>query len=205
MKRLILSAAVLLASLGSFAQNTVGNWSIQPKVGINIAMMTNSDESDPRIGFVGGLEAEYQATDVLGISAGVLYSQQGMKGSSDGVDGTIKLDYINIPVLANFYVAKGFALKIGLQPGINVNDKVKVSANGASAEVGLKEALIAGGADDANVNSVVLAIPVGLSYEWKNVQLDARYNWGVTKAFSGMGESCRNSVFQVTLGYKFKL
>ena len=205
MKRLILSAVVLFASLGSFAQNTVGHWSILPKAGINIATMTNQDGCDPRIGFVGGLEAEYQATDVLGISAGLLYSQQGVKADAEEVDCTIKLDYINIPILANFYVAKGFAIKLGIQPGFKVNDKAKVSVGGASAEMGLEDALKNGDVDDASVKSVDLAIPVGLSYEYKNVQLDARYNWGVSKAITGGGESSRNSVFQITLGYKFKL
>ena len=43
------------------------------------------------------------------------------------------MDYVNIPILANFYVAKGFAVKVGIQPGFLVNDKVKVSSNGVSA------------------------------------------------------------------------
>ena len=36
-----------------------------------------------------------------------------------------------------------------------------------------------------------------------NVCLDARYNIGVTKVMDGTDS--KNSVFQVTLGYKFKL
>lgn len=36
-----------------------------------------------------------------------------------------------------------------------------------------------------------------------NVCLDARYNIGVSKIADG--DSGRNSVFQITLGYKFKL
>lgn len=50
---------------------------------------------------------------------------------------------------------------------------------------------------------MALSIPVGLSYEISNVVLDARYNWGVTKAFDGLDS--KNSVFQVTIGYKFQL
>lgn len=44
---------------------------------------------------------------------------------------------------------------------------------------------------------------MGVSYEFKNVVLDARYNWGVTKVFDDA--DVKNSVFQVTLGYKFEL
>lgn len=166
--------------------------------------MTNSDGSDPRIGFVAGAEFEYQTTDVLSLSFGALYSQQGVKGNSDGIDGTIKMDFVNVPILLNAYETKGLAVKLGIQPGFKVNSKVKVSGGGASAEVNLKQALEAGGVD-ADVKSFDFAIPIGLSYEYRNFQLDARYNFGLTKAIEADGESTKNSVFQITLGYKFDL
>lgn len=205
MKKLLLSF-VLLAMAGSIsAQNEVGSWSVTPKVGLNITSMTNTDNSDPRFGLAAGAEAEYQATPLLGISFGAIYSMQGVKADSDEGDGTIKMDYINVPVLANFYVAKGFALKVGLQPGFRVNDKVKISAGGASAEVGLKEALRASGSD-ADVKSFDLAIPIGLSYEFPiGLKFDARYNWSVTDAISVEDESTKHSVLQFTVGYSFKL
>ena len=52
---------------------------------------------------------------------------------------------------------------------------------------------------------VMPSIPVGLSYEYANVVLDARYNWGVTKVADLGDNSPKNSVFQITLGYKFDL
>lgn len=215
MNKVFLTFALLLAVLGVNAQNAVGKWSITPKVGFNIASMTNTDGSDPRWGLAVGAEAEYQATDVLGISFGALYSQQGLKASGyfdtgypdvDAVqaDATLKMDYINIPILANFYVVKGLALKVGLQPGFKVNGKVKEKVGGASAEVDLKDALDAS-ESDGDVKSVDLAIPVGLSYEYKNIKFDARYNWSVTNAISVDGENSKHSVFQITLGYSFKL
>ena len=161
-------------------------------VGMNIGMMTNADDSDSRIGFVVGTELEYQATDLLGLSAGLLYSQQGCKIDDNG---TLKLDYINIPLLANVYVAKGFAVKLGLQPGFLINDKAKVSDSGVSVETGL---------GDLSKN-FVLSVPVGISYEFSNIQLDARYNWGVTHALSAGGESSNSSAFMITVGYKFNL
>ena len=114
------------------------------------------------------------------------------------------MDYINIPILANFYVAKGLAVKIGLQPGFKVNSKVKVSSGGNSVEGNLKDALDASDAD-ADVKSVDLAIPVGLSYEYKNIKFDARYNWSVTNAISADDDNTKHSVFQITVGYSFKL
>lgn len=204
MKRLMIAATTLLLSVCTNAQNDVGGWNLQPKAGINLATMTNDDEAKTRIAFVAGAELEYQATPMLSVSAGALYSQQGSDADGQGMNGTVKMDYVNIPILANYYVTKGLAVKVGIQPGFLVNDKVKVSANGVSAEVGLKDAYKAAGID-ADISSFDLAIPLGISYEFNHVVLDARYNLSLTKAISAYGESTKHSVFQITLGYKFGL
>lgn len=58
--------------------------------------------SDARIGLAVGAEFEYQVTDIVSVSFGALYSMQGCKAD----DATVKLDYINVPLLANVYVAR---------------------------------------------------------------------------------------------------
>ena len=204
MKKILFVATTLLLSVCANAQNAVGELSFQPKVGINAATMTNDDDAKTRIGLVAGAELEYQASPLLSFSAGALYSQQGADANDQGMKGTIKMDYVNIPILVNFHVADGLAFKLGIQPGFLVNDKVKVSANGVSAEVGLKDAYRAAGFE-ADISSLVFAIPLGISYEFNHVVLDARYNLSVTKAISAYGESTKHSVFQITLGYKFGL
>lgn len=181
----------MLASVGAYAQHAVGTFNLQPKVGINIANLTDLDDSDPRVGFVGGVEGEYQATDIFSVSAGVLYSMQGAKDKESGIKETVKLDYINIPIMANVYVVKGLAVKLGIQPAFNVNSEFKVSRGGSSAST------------DIDAKTFDFSIPVGVSYEYANFQLDARYNWGLTKTFDD--SDCKNSVFQITLGYKFDL
>lgn len=192
MKKILLMAVVMLASVASYAQQAVGTFTLQPKIGMNVASLTKCDGCDPRIGLAAGVEAEYQATDIFSVSAGLIYSMQGNKAKAEGVTQTTKLDYINIPILANVYVTKGLAVKLGVQPAFNVSDKVKLSGGGASLE-----------AEDVGAESFDFSIPVGLSYEFNNVVLDARYNFGVTNIADG-GDS-KNSVFQFTLGYKFAL
>lgn len=204
MKRTIVVATALLLSVCAHAQSAVGSWSLQPKAGINLATMTNDDDSKIRVGLVAGAELEYQATTLLSISAGALYSQQGADSKSEGINGTLKMDYVNVPILANFHLIDGLAVKVGIQPGFLINDKVKVSANGVSAEIGLKEVYRSVGID-ADISSVDFAIPLGLSYEYSHVVFEARYNFGLTKAISAFGESTKHSVFQITIGYKFGL
>lgn len=191
MKKLLVMAAVMLASVGAYAQHAVGSFTLQPKVGMNIANLTDADDADARIGFVGGLETEYQATDIFSLSAGVLYSMQGCKYDYNNVKTTNKLDYINIPIMANVYVAKGLAVKLGVQPAFNVNSEWKATSGKSSVS------------RDVDVKSFDFSIPVGISYEYSNVVLDARYNWGLTKVADG--SDSKNSVFQITLGYKFDL
>lgn len=190
MKKFLASALMLLAaSTATFAQHAVGSFSLQPKVGLNIASLTKNDGGDPRYGVAAGAEFEYQATDIFSLSFGALYSQQGAKNG----DVTTKLDYVNVPVLANVYVAKGLAVKLGVQPGFNVNSKGSVEKSGVKVS------------QDYDAKSVDFSIPVGLSYELPTVPLviDARYNWGLTKV--DKWSDSKNSVFQITLGYKFDL
>lgn len=197
MKKILLMAVVMLASVASYAQQAVGTFTLQPKIGMNVASLTKSDGADPRIGLAAGVEAEYQATDIFSISAGLIYSMQGNKYDYDvlgkkTVTKTNKLDLINIPILANVYVVKGLAVKLGIQPAFKVNDQIKTSVDEGSTT-----------ADVDKAESFDFSIPVGLSYEYSNVVFDARYNFGVTKVWDG-GDPM-NSVFQITLGYKFAL
>lgn len=192
MKKMFLAAAMMLASVATFAQNAEGQITIQPKVGLNIANLTDADDADARIGLAVGAEFEYGVTDMIGISAGFLYSMQGAKTTIENVDATMKLDYLNVPILANVYVAPGLAVKLGIQPGFKLSSKFKAKTSGVSAE-----------ADLDDVKGFDISIPVGLSYQYQNIVLDARYNWGVTKIMDDVDS--KNSVFQITLGYKFSL
>lgn len=163
----------------------------------NRRIITDADDADPRIGLAAGAEFEYGLTDNIGLSAGVLYSMQGFKTTEEGVDCTLKLDYLNVPILANFYVAKGFAVKLGVQPGFKLSSKAKVKASGTSVEVDANDI------EGINIKSIDLSIPVGLSYQYQNIVFDARYNWGVTKIVDDADS--KHSVFQITVGYKFSL
>lgn len=193
MKKLFLAVVAMMVSAATFAQNEAGQITIQPKVGVNIANITDAVGADPRIGLAAGAEFEYGLTDNIGLSAGVLYSMQGAKASEESVDYTLKLDYLNVPILANFYVSKGLALKLGVQPGFKLSSKVKGEASGVTAELEVED----------GVKSIDLSIPVGLSYQYQNIVFDARYNWGVTKIIDDADS--KNSVFQITVGYKFSL
>lgn len=194
MKKTFLIASLTMLSFAAFAQHEVGTLTIQPKLGLNIADFAGDESTDPRIGIAAGAEFEYQISKTFSLSAGLLYSMQGCKAS--GYSDGLKTDYINMPIMANIYVAKGFALKLGIQPALNVSAGYTISSQGVEVSGDISDLGI-------EVNSFDFAFPVGLSYEYKNFVADARYNFGVTKVAKDFKD--KNSVFQITLGYKFKL
>ncbi len=189
-------AAMMLMSVGAFAQEA-GEMYIKPMVGATFTTITNSDHAKFKFGLVGGAEFGYQISDPFAITAGALYSMQGAK--ADDVDGTKDytntITYINIPILANYYIFPGFAIKAGLQPGFLVSAKTKYTAGGHDVEVT--------GTD--GYKKVDFSIPVGLSYEFSDFVIDARYNIGLTKIADLEGSKQKNSVIMLTVGYKIPL
>ena len=196
-------AAMMLLSVGAFAQNEVGQLTLQPKVGINLAKMTGDLDTKTKIGLVAGVEAEYGIAENFGLAFGALYSMEGFKGNAVAFGGTgasaymiedvkYNLDYINIPILAQFYPVKGLAIKAGVQPAFNVRHKTSSDNDAADKK------------DIENIKSFNFSIPVGLSYEISDFVIDARYNIGVTTLVKEADQG-RNSTFTFTLGYKFAL
>ena len=199
MKKIMMIAAMMVAVLSANAQNEVGQFTLKPTVGMNIATMTKTNDSKVRVGLAAGLEAEYGITEKFGLSFGALYSMQGCKWKEGDETLTYKIDYINIPILAQYYIVPGLAIKAGIQPAFKASAKrtVKASADGTKAER----------TDDLDdVKGFALSIPFGVSYEYSSFVLDARYNLGVTKAFKdSWNTDSKNSWFMISLGYKFAL
>lgn len=201
MKKIITMIVALVATVSAFAQQEEGTLSVAPKAGINLANCTNSD-GDMKVGLVAGVDLTYQVSEKFAVSGGLFYSQQGTQASEEGITAKLNFDYFNVPILANYYVIPGLAIKAGIQPGALLSSKFKLDGGGESAEKDTKH----------HANSMDLSIPVGVSYEYKNFIVDARYNIGVTQ-IQKEGESnhytadekSRNSVIMLTVGYKFCL
>ena len=192
MKKLFFAAAIMMASVVSaFAQHEAGDITLQGRVGMIGSDFNNTSDTKARVGLVIGPEMEYFLTDRFSLGAGVLYTQQGAE--QDDVDVTYEIDYVNVPLTANFYVWKGLALRAGLQPGFKVASKIKY--NDIEKDM-----------DDA-VKGFDLALPIGLSYEYRHFVIDARYTFGLNEIFDKdeIDLDSKNLTFQLSLAYKFKL
>lgn len=227
MKRIITLAFLSAISLASFAQSEAGTWSVIPHVGVSIASLTHqsggtvvgdnqSQEVKPqaRPGFIGGVDVMYQASDVVGLSVGLSYVQAGCKYKDVDDNGVIwhdhyaRTDYISVPLVAHSYIAPGLSINVGVAPSFLIYGKYHAGMQTYDLDTdghrtNVKEAEI-----DQDIKkglrNFTLSIPVGISYEYENVVLDARYNVGVLNAYK-YGLTARNKVFEVSVGYKFDL
>lgn len=174
-----------------------------------------SIDKAPTGGFIIGAEAEYQLTNTFSIAAGVNYAQQGSgwKDTDFNISGTkvnmrdakIELGYVNVPIVLNAYLFKGFAVKAGVQLGFMTNASEKVTVEGSLGNVTEKYELDQDVMD--NMEKFDVSIPVGISYQFNvPIVIDARYNIGLTNVIKDNGdESYKNMSFQLTVGYKFEL
>lgn len=202
MKRIVLFTAILMATIVAKAQGEEGDFTIQPKVGINLSSLSDADKAIVEVNF--GFEGEYMLTDNLSFAAGVIVSNQGAKyDSSSAGSYTADLDYANVPVVLNYYVLPGLAIKAGVQPGFRV--KAKAKTDGASVDLDEMYGIISKATgEEVKINKFDLSIPVGISYEYKNIVLDVRYNWGLVK-IANVGDAFYNRVLSINLGYKFNI
>ncbi len=193
---LAIAFAIFFSATGANAQTpAAGSITVTPMVGVNLSNLQGDNDvtMDYKTGLNVGAEALYMCNDNLGISAGAMYSQQGCKVKNT----TLGIDYINVPVMLNTYVAPGLAIKAGVQAGFKVNDKA--TANGVSVDLETMSKLVGG---DATVKSFDLSFPIGVSYEFKNIVLDARASYGVGRMFKH-NIKAHNSVVQFSVGYRF--
>ena len=197
MKRLFTVIFAVLAMVSASAQEREGTITVQPRVGVNRSTM--SDYNQAKFGYAFGMELEYQMTEIFSLSAALMYSDQGAKDDSDGIKETLDLDFVNVPIMLNCYVLPGLAVKAGVQPAFRT--KASVKSDGLNVDV---DWLLKQYGEDTELSKFLLSVPVGLSYEFKNFVLDARYNFGVTDLFKGEG-TMHNNVLQLTLGYKFEV
>ncbi len=197
MKKILMIAALMVATLSASAQGMY----LKPMVGGTLSTYRGSDVKDNkmRFGLVAGAEFGYMINEKFGATAGLLVSMQGSnsKDTDYEKDRSATLTYLNIPLLANFYIIPGLAIKAGVQPGFLLSAKTKGSEYDDGRWVDWDKS----GTD--GLKKFDFSIPIGVSYEFSDFVIDARYNLGLTKIDdTALSAKAYNSVIMLTLGYK---
>ena len=194
MNKLFLTAAVAV-----FALTTVNAQDITfgAKAGVNFANINASDSDenlDAITSFHVGGTVEFSISDTFSVQPELLYSAQGTS-ISDVIDGLgkieLNLDYINLPIMAKYYVAEGLSLEAGPQIGFLIKAEAEID----DVSVDIKD----------DFKAVDIGFNFGTGYKLENgLNFAARYNLGLSDISDDDSDSKdKNSVFQLSVGYTF--
>jgi len=174
-----------------YSQSSKGDITLAPQIGLNISSeaITNAS-SESRTAFAGGVIGEYYFSDRWSFRTGLLYDPMGGKGA--GV--TDKLNYLTLPLNANWHFGKTRAWYLNFGAGVSflLSAKTEVAAsNIEDASPGtydIKEW----------VNSTDVGLILGIGYKFdlsENFQLYIDY-----QGFSGMIDIVNDEELENYLG-----
>lgn len=192
MKKSFLIIAIIVFGLTNLNAQEV---KFGAKAGLNLASITG-DETDgieSRTAFHVGAVAEISVSDKFSVQPELLYSAQGAKDSFEGIDVDAKIDYLNLPIMAKYYVAEGFSLELGPQVGFLLSAK----AEGGGESIDFKD----------ETKGIDFGANFGVGYKLESgLNFGARYNLGLSNINDGEDSDDfknQNSVIQLSVGYFF--
>ena len=197
MKKLIFLSLLAVLALSSCVTTHYGL-----RGGVNLANLSADDDEglSTRTGIFFGGFGEFGVTEKIAIQPEILYSQQGSKyedseSGGEFFDGQFKFDYLNVPVMAKFYVSDGFFVEAGPQIGILLSAKDEYDTP-FSGEDDIKDF----------VSSTDFGGNLGLGYQTEmGLNFNARYNFGLSSIddFEGVDENIKNGVISIGVGFRF--
>ncbi|MEG2218362.1 MAG: porin family protein [Muribaculaceae bacterium] len=189
MKKIALLIICIAMTCGAYAQDGKFSWGVKASLNLSNIVGSGSDGTNIKVGYQAGLVGEYRFTKLFAIAPELVFSAQGAHADGD-IDGVIikaaaNINYINLPIMAKFYVTKDLSIDFGPQIGYAVffhTAGVKVPTD--------------------NYNAFDFSLGIGATYNFNKLFVDARYNLGLTDIVKH-SDSNKNSNIQIGLGYKF--
>jgi len=190
--------------IASFGQVDIG-----VKFGLNFANVNNmnSYSGSNRLGFNTGLITRIKISKQFKLQPELLYSAKGFRytpysyGGSGGGTGSIRLNYLSLPILGSFSVGQGFSLLFG--PEIDMLLHANSVLNKTDFNV------------SKQFNHFGVGFDLGVSYRViGGLGVEARYNYGLSNvtnipiydsggSVKGRDRSGNNRVFQLGVYFKF--
>ena len=207
MKKFFAFIAAAFMAVSASAQSEEGSFTLKLNVGFTYTTPTGDfgENADGAFALTAGVEGMYMVNEKFGASIGLNYTGYNTKRKSVNVSSILSggknlIDdvvysnyYFNIPVMANYYVSEGLALKAGV--ALNLLSTAKIDGYDeyefGRAKLEVKDMY----------KSTFFSIPVGVSYEFNDFVFDARYNFGLGKVAEESDGSFNALTF--TVGYKF--
>jgi len=198
---------IAILAIFSFTSMNAQGVTFGAKAGVNFASITGdgTDNLDMRTSLHVGGVAEIAFSDKFSLQPELLYSSQGAKASFSGFEAKTKLDYLNLPVMAKYYVAEGFSVEAGPQVGVLLSAKVDTDnsidliSSSPKVEVDIKD----------ETSDIDFGLKFGAGYKLESgLNFGAHYNLGLAdlndNTVSDSGDfKNQNGVIQVSVGYFF--
>lgn len=168
------------------------------KAGVNSSTLNSDPDADlsQLLGLNAGVYAGRHINDMFGAQIEALFSMRGAKEQIGSVDTTVRLNYLDIPVLARFGNTSTdgthFHAFTGPQIGLNLSAKVKEDGG---QSVDLKD----------EVKGTDFAWVFGAGVERNKWNLDARFTLGLSNIDNSQSDAkIKNRTISVMAGYRLK-
>lgn len=198
----LLSAVFAVMIFASVSQAQVAGLDIGVTAGLNLATVSGDEVEDTknRLGFMVGVSFIHRVNDMFSFQPEIAYSMKGAK-FDDGVDeGELKLAYIDFPLLAKISLGTAMgqarpALYIGPYAAFNLS--CDLESEGVSVEcdaVGI----------ELEPKSVDFGGVAGIGMDFGNLNVFARYQFGLTSLTDDTEDDVMNRVIQVGGRFSFR-
>ena len=211
MKKLLLFAVVAVFGI---TQTNAQEMSFGVKAGVNLANVGGDvdEDTDMKLGMHIGGFAEFMLSEKFAIQPELLFSMKGYKseyseaemGVSVNYENKVNLNYIDIPIMAKYYIVEGFDVHAGPQIGFLMSAKGKSKASATVMGQHYSEETEEDLKDFMNTIDFGLGFGVGYKLDM-GVFFNARYNLGLSNIFDVDTDdfSVQNNVIQISAGYAF--
>ncbi len=187
MKRILCTLSVIVLITGAVAAQQT-HFGLKGGVNVSSIEIDDGEDYESKTGVhLGGL-AHIHITRHFAVQPELVFSMQGGEDESENMK--LKLNYINIPLLAQYMTNEGFRLQTGPQLGILTSAESKFG----DLEVD----------SDDDVSTADFSWVFGAGYLFRSgFGIDARYNLGISNISDDESFEARNRVFQVGVFYQF--
>jgi hypothetical protein len=209
MKKMFILAIIVTAAISVSAQSSKDSKSkIGIKAGYNFSNVVGSQSSfDPKHnnGYMVAVAFSPTVKNGVGYRSELVYSKQGYSFDDGGKNTDVMNDYLYMPHLMTYTIAKVVQIQAGAQVGVLLNAK-KSSGGKDSAITDLMNRFDYGFAGGVEV------------YPFKGLIIGARYNLGLGKMYKQYDQTSttpyplpfnpsttnlKNGILQLFLGYRF--
>jgi len=203
-KLLAISFVTMAGALVSQVQAQSGKvWSIGPEVGVNFSKSgRDAAKNDMKTGVLAGFFLTYSVVDNFGVTTKFLLSQRGNQTTVGGVTDKTTLNYVEVPILARFFLNKSGKFR----PNLFVGPSLNFLLGGTTKDGNADAVKIPNYTNVYNTFDLGLTGGLGLNFaiaDETRILLDARYVYGLSDVTKAAANNINNQTISISAGVQF--